>query len=273
MVGSAFKYRCYTTPIIHALKYSIRCTMFHCTNLSVSIDEKIILKKLSLSIAPGCVHAIMGPNGSGKSTLAHTIAGNPIYRVVNGNISFGKTSITNLAPHGRARLGIFLSFQHSPAIPGLTVFALLKEAYRALHKKEVETEQFQQLVEQYLALLHMNRSFLYRSCNEGFSGGERKRFELLQLLVLKPKLIILDEIDSGLDVDALKLVARVVNMLRAQDAERSFLLITHYQRILEHIVPDRVHVLVDGRFVDSGDVSLVHRVDQKGYDAYKNYTP
>ncbi len=248
--------------------------MLSCTNLSVSIKKKTILKGLSLSIASGSVHAIMGPNGSGKSTLAHTIAGNPIYKITNGDMQFREKTITQLAPHQRARLGIFLSFQQPPAIPGLKVFSLLKEAYRALHPKDdIDTERFQQQVEQCRSLLRMDRAFLYRNCNEGFSGGERKRFELLQLLVLKPKFIILDEIDSGLDVDALALVARVVNMLRAQDDQRSFLIITHYQRILDHVQPDYVHVLCDGSIVDSGDVSLVHQVDQKGYDAYKQNTP
>ena len=248
--------------------------MLNCTNLSVSIKKKTILNDLSLAIAPGSVHAIMGPNGSGKSTLAHTIAGNPLYKVTNGDMQFREKTITQLAPHQRARLGIFLSFQQPPAIPGLKVRLLLKEAYRALHPKDdIDTERFQQQVEQYLSLLRMDRAFLYRNCNEGFSGGERKRFELLQLLVLKPTFIILDEIDSGLDVDALALVARVVNMLRAQDDQRSFLIITHYQRILDHVQPDYVHVLCDGSIVDSGDASLVHQVDQKGYDAYKQNTP
>ena len=248
--------------------------MLSCTNLSISIEEKKILKDLTLAIAPGSIHAIMGPNGSGKSTMAHTIAGNPIYKVTNGDIQFKEKTITQLAPHQRARLGIFVSFQQPPAIPGLKVLSLLKEAYRALHPKDdIDTEQFQKQVEQYLALLRMDRAFLYRNCNEGFSGGERKRFELLQLLVLKPKFIILDEIDSGLDVDALALVARVVNMLRAQDDQRSFLIITHYQRILDHVQPDYVHVLCDGSIVDSGDASLVHQVDQKGYDAYKQSSP
>ncbi len=248
--------------------------MLNCTNLSVSIKKKTILNDLSLAIAPGSVHAIMGPNGSGKSTLAHTIAGNPLYKVTNGDMQFREKTITQLAPHQRARLGIFLSFQQPPAIPGLKVLLLLKEAYRALHPKDdIDTERFQQQVEQYLSLLRMDRAFLYRNCNEGFSGGERKRFELLQLLVLKPTFIILDEIDSGLDVDALALVARVVNMLRAQDDQRSFLIITHYQRILDHVQPDYVHVLCDGSIVDSGNASLVHQVDQKGYDAYKQNTP
>jgi len=247
--------------------------MLHCTNLSVSIEEKNIVSNLSLSIAPGSVHAIMGPNGSGKSTLAHTIAGNPLYKVTHGDILFREKTITQLAPHRRARLCIYLSFQQPPAIPGLKVVSLLKEAYRALHPNDdIETESFQKQVMQYLALLKMDQSFLYRNCNEGFSGGERKRFELLQLLVLKPKFIILDEIDSGLDVDALKLVARVVNMLRAQDDQRSFLIITHYQRIFAHIKPDAVHILSGGRIMDAGDASLLQQVDQKGYDAYTQRT-
>jgi Fe-S cluster assembly ATP-binding protein len=248
--------------------------MLNCSNLSVSIAQKVILKDISLVVDPGAVHAIMGPNGSGKSTLTHAIAGNPMCKITNGTIQFKEKTITQLAPHQRARLGIFVSFQQPPAIPGLKVFSLLKEAYRALYPKDyIDIDQFQKQVEQYLALLNMDRSFLYRNCNEGFSGGERKRFELLQLLVLKPKFIILDEIDSGLDVDALTLVARVVNMLRAQDDQRSFLIITHYQRIFAHLKPDVVYVLCNGNIVDAGGASLLQQIDQKGYDAYKQHCP
>ncbi len=244
--------------------------MFHCKNLCVSIGDTAILTNLSLSLAPGSVHAIMGPNGSGKSTLAHTVAGNPLYTVTNGTLWFDGENITNLSPDKRARRGLFLSFQQPLAIPGLQVFSFLKEAYRAISKKEFDADLFEKQLASYCALLQMDTSFLYRNCNDGFSGGERKRFELLQLLVLRPQFVILDEIDSGLDVDALGLVARVIALLKKENPRSMFLIITHYKRVLEYVVPNYVHILCEGRLVDSGDASLIHVVDQKGYDAYKH---
>lgn len=244
--------------------------MLTCTDLSISSDTQPIVSDLSLAIRPGEIHALMGPNGSGKSTLAHTIAGNPLYSITGGQIQLGDHTITNLAPHERARLGLFVSFQQPPAIAGLKVSTLLKEAHRALYPHRfIETDAFWCQVEQYVALVGMDTSFLSRNCNDGFSGGERKRFELLQLLVLKPTYIILDEIDSGLDVDGLRLVARIITMLRAQDDQRSFLIISHYQRLFEHITPDQVHVLCKGKIVATGDASLLYQVNEKGYDAYK----
>lgn len=237
--------------------------------LSVSYDQTPILTNVSLSLAPGTVQAIMGPNGSGKSTLAHTIAGNPIYTITSGSLHFNTEDIRSLAPDARARLGIFLSFQQPPAIPGLSVSTLLKESYCAITGDRVDTAQFQKQLDEYLGIVHLDRSFLDRSCNDGFSGGERKRCELLQLLVLRPTLVILDEIDSGLDVDALALVSRVITILRAQSPALTLLIITHYKRLCDYITPDRVHVLYKGTIVDAGDASLMRLLDQRGYDAYK----
>ena len=222
--------------------------MFLCKNLSISVGDVPIIHNLFLSLMPGTLHALMGPKGSGKSTLAHTIAGNPVYTVTNGLLLWDDTNITDLSPDKRARLGLFLSFQQPPAIPGLTVFSLLKESYRAV-MGEVDTDQFHKMVEGYLTFLNMDQQFLYRSCNDGFSGGERKRFELLQLLVLRPQFVILDEIDSGLDIDAFGLVVRVIDLIRKENPSIIILLITHYTKMLEYVTPDYVHVLSNGCLV------------------------
>ncbi len=239
--------------------------MFCVKHLSVSIDERPILKKLSLDMAPGSIHAVMGPNGSGKSTLAQTIIGNPAYEVKSGSIVYDGKSILEFSPHQRAQLGIFLSFQQPPAIPGLRVFNLLKEMRQSVTKDTIDFVAFEKEIHAYLDLLQMNHSFLERSCNDGFSGGEKKRFELLQLLVAQPKIVIFDEIDSGLDIDALKLVAQVIQKSKRDNPEIIVLIITHYKRILDYISPDCVHVLVDGTIRQSGDVSLVQLLEQKGY--------
>ncbi len=239
--------------------------MFCIKHLSVSVEGEQILKNLCLDMAPGSIHAVMGPNGSGKSTLAQTIIGNPAYEVKSGSIMYNGTSILELSPHQRARLGIFLSFQQPPAIPGLRVFNLLKEMRQAVTKGTIDFVAFEKEIRAYLDLLKMDYSFLERSCNDGFSGGEKKRFELLQLLVAQPKIVILDEIDSGLDIDALKLVALVIQKLKKDNPEIIVLIITHYKRILDYIVPDGVHVLVNGTIRQSGDVSLVQLLEQKGY--------
>lgn len=239
--------------------------MFSIDNLSVSIDDQSILTKLFLQIAPGQVHAIMGPNGSGKSTLAQTIMGNSAYEVTGGSITFNETVLDDLPAHQRAKQGIFLSFQQPPAIPGLPVFNILKEIRHVSFKDSFDVSAFMQEVKGYLDLLGMDHSFLERSCNDGFSGGEKKRFELLQLLVAQPQLVILDEIDSGLDIDALKRVAQVIQKVRAENPDLIVLIITHYNRILEYITPDRVHVLKNGKIVQSSDASLVSQLEQTGY--------
>lgn len=240
--------------------------MISIQNLFASIEGVSILNNLCLELKPGTTHAIMGPNGSGKSTLAQSIIGNPLYET-SGSMKFDSIELTELSPHERAKRGIFLSFQQPPAIPGLQVFTLLKEMRQA-QKGSIDLISFKREVEQYCDLLKMDQSFLERSCNEGFSGGERKRFELLQVLVAQPKLVILDEIDSGLDIDALKLVARVIDKLKAHNPSMIILLITHYKRILEHISPDEVHILVQGAIAESSDSSLIHLLEQKGYDGY-----
>lgn len=238
-------------------------------NLSVVIDATPIITNLSLCMKPGTITAIMGPNGSGKSTLAHTIAGNPQLQVTNGSIIWDDKDITHLAPHERAKMGIFLSFQQPPAIPGLKVFSFLKEIYQAVTGDHLEVELLQALLIGYCQQLKIDASFLERNCHEGFSGGEKKRFELLQILLLKPRLIILDEIDSGLDIDALKLVTQVLQTVRAQNPTTIVLVITHYQRILDYLVPDTVHILIKGSIVKSGTYKLVQQLEQQGYDGYR----
>lgn len=239
-------------------------------NLCVTADEKSIINNLSLTITPGSMVAIMGPNGSGKSTLAHTIAGNPQLQITSGSLCFSDTDLMQLAPHERAKKGIFLSFQQPPAIPGLKVFSFLKEIYQAVTGDHMEVELLHALLRGYCYQLKIDASFLERSCHDGFSGGEKKRFELLQILLLKPKLIMLDEIDSGLDIDALTLVAKVIDTVRLENPEVMVLIITHYQRILTYLVPDEVHILVQGTIVTSGDHTLVHQIEQRGYDGYRS---
>ena len=237
-------------------------------NLHATVDGQEILKGLELEVPAGEVHAIMGPNGSGKSTLAHVLAGRPGYTVTTGSVHFKGRDLLALSPEERAREGVFLGFQYPVEIPGVNNVYLLKAAVnaaRAHHgQPEVDAFEFLTLVREKMRLMRMDDSMLSRGVNEGFSGGEKKRNEILQMLVLEPSLAVLDETDSGLDIDALKIVAHGVNTLRAPN--RSQLLVTHYQRLLEHIVPDRVHVLVKGRIVRSGDRTLALELEQRGYD-------
>src|SRR5215470_3678348 len=237
-------------------------------DLSVTVDGKQILNGLTLEVAAGEVHAIMGPNGSGKSTLAHVLAGRPGYEITSGSVFYEGRDLLALAPEERARAGVFLGFQYPVEIPGVNNVYLLKAAINAARKErglpEVDAFEFLGLVREKMKLMHMEESFLSRGVNEGFSGGEKKRNEVLQMLVLEPKLAILDETDSGLDIDALKVVAAGVNSLRSKD--RSFLLVTHYQRLLEYVVPDFVHVLVRGRIVRSGGRELALELERRGYD-------
>src|SRR5215472_3656375 len=237
-------------------------------DLSVTVDGKQILNGLTLEVAAGEVHAIMGPNGSGKSTLAHVLAGRPGYEVTSGSVSYEGRDLFALAPEERARAGVFLGFQYPVEIPGVNNVYLLKAALNAQRRErglpEVDAFEFLGMVREKMKVMQMEDSFLSRGVNEGFSGGEKKRNEILQMLVLEPKLAILDETDSGLDIDALKIVAAGINSLRSP--ERSSLVVTHYQRLLEYVVPDVVHVLVRGRIARSGDRTLAQELERRGYD-------
>jgi Fe-S cluster assembly ATP-binding protein len=242
--------------------------MLKIDNLHVAIGDNEVLNGLSLAVRSGEVHAIMGPNGSGKSTLAHVLAGRPGYEITAGSVTFDGRDLLALAPEDRAHEGLFLGFQYPVEIPGVNNVYLLKAALNAALKHrglpEVDAFEFLNLVRSKMQLMKMDESFLSRGVNEGFSGGEKKRNEILQMLVLEPRLAILDETDSGLDIDALKVVANGVNTLRAP--ERSVVLVTHYQRLLDYVVPDYVHVLVRGRIVRSGDKSLALELEERGYD-------
>jgi Fe-S cluster assembly ATP-binding protein len=242
--------------------------MLSIKNLAASVDGKLILKGLNLEVGAGEVHAIMGPNGSGKSTLAHVLAGHPGYEITSGTVTYQGQDLLALAPEERARAGVFLGFQYPVEIPGVNNVYLLKASLNAARKQhglvEVDAFEFLTLVRDKMKLMRIDDSFLSRGVNEGFSGGEKKRNEILQMLVLEPKLAILDETDSGLDIDALKVVAAGVNSLRSP--ERACVLVTHYQRLLEYVVPDFVHVLVDGRIARSGDRMLALELEKRGYD-------
>ena len=246
--------------------------MLTITDLHASCDGKEILRGIDLQINAGEVHAIMGPNGSGKSTLANVLAGRDRYQVTRGTVKYRDVDLLQMPPEERARAGVFLAFQYPVEIPGVSNIYLLKAALNAVRKsrgeRELDAMDFLALVKERMQLVEMKEELLYRSVNEGFSGGEKKRNETLQMALLKPKLAILDEMDSGLDIDALKLVAEGVNKLRAPD--RSFLVITHYQRLLDYIVPDVIHILAGGRIVLSGDKSLALQLEENGYDAVIN---
>ena len=242
--------------------------MLQVENLKARIGDTDILKGLSLTVNAGEVHAIMGPNGSGKSTLAQVLAGHEDYVVTDGSVSCFGQSLLDLDPEERAREGLFLGFQYPVEIPGVNNAYLLKAAVNArrrhLGEDEIDAFEFLKLARERMALLDMDPSFLNRGVNEGFSGGEKKRNEILQMAMLEPRLAILDETDSGLDIDALKAVAKGVNALR--DPERAIILVTHYQRLLDYVEPDFVHVLSDGKIIRSGDKSLALQLDDKGYD-------
>jgi Fe-S cluster assembly ATP-binding protein len=242
--------------------------MLKIENLHASVGDKKVLTGLTLEVNPGEVHAIMGPNGSGKSTLANVLAGRPGYTVDKGTATYDGKDLLALAPEERAHEGIFLGFQYPVEIPGVNNVYLLKAAVNAARKHkglpEVDAFDFLGLVRDKMKLMRMDESFLSRGVNEGFSGGEKKRNEILQMLVLEPRLAILDETDSGLDIDALKIVAAGVNSLRSP--ERAVVLVTHYQRLLDHIVPDQVHVLARGKIVRSGDRTLALELEKRGYD-------
>jgi Fe-S cluster assembly ATP-binding protein len=240
-------------------------------NLNVAAQGKQILKGLDLEVPAGEVHAIMGPNGSGKSTLAQVLAGREGYEILSGTVTYQGRDLLSLPPEERAREGVFLAFQYPVEIAGVNNVYLLKAALNAIRKHrgepEVDAFEFLALVREKMQLMQMSENFLSRGVNEGFSGGEKKRNEILQMMILEPKLAVLDETDSGLDIDALKIVAHGVNSLRSP--ERAMVLVTHYQRLLDYIEPDRVHVLSDGRIIKSGDRNLALELEKRGYDWVK----
>jgi Fe-S cluster assembly ATP-binding protein len=241
--------------------------MLHIKNLQVKADDKLILKGIDLHVKAGEVHAIMGPNGSGKSTLARALSGHPEYEVTEGEVLFDGKDLLEMDPDTRAREGLFMAFQYPVEIAGVNNAYFLKAAVNAKRKHlgqpELDAMEFMQLIQEKSSLLEINQSMLQRAVNEGFSGGEKKRNEIFQMALLEPKLAVLDETDSGLDIDALKIVANGVNAMRSPD--RAFIVVTHYQRLLDYIVPDYVHVLSAGRIVKSGGKELAMELEEKGY--------
>ncbi len=245
--------------------------MLKIKNLHARVDDSDILKGVDLEINPGEIHAIMGPNGSGKSTLANVLAGRDDYTVTEGEILFEGQNLSDMAPEERACAGLFLAFQYPVEIPGVNNIYLLKAALNAIRKSRgedpLDAVEFMNLVRERMKLVKLNEDLMNRSVNEGFSGGEKKRNEIFQMAVLEPKLAILDETDSGLDIDALKIVAEGVNAMRSP--ERSMILVTHYQRLLDYIKPDHVHVLADGKIIKSGDEQLAKELEERGYEWVK----
>jgi Fe-S cluster assembly ATP-binding protein len=248
--------------------------MLSVTNLDVAVNGDIILNELNLQVQAGEVHAIMGPNGSGKSTLANVLAGHPGYEVTAGSVIYKGQDLLQMEPEERARQGVFLAFQYPVEIPGVSNVYMLKAAVNQIRKHRGENEldavKFLKLVREKMKLVEMKEEFLHRSVNEGFSGGEKKRNEIFQMAMLEPELAILDETDSGLDIDALKVVAQGVNELR--DASRSIVMVTHYQRLLDYIVPDYVHVLAGGRVLKSGGKELALELEEHGYGWIEDQT-
>ena len=245
--------------------------MLQIKNLYATVNEKEILKGLNITVNAGEVHAIMGPNGAGKSTLASIIAGNENYEMTSGEILLDNEDISEMAPEERAHKGVFLSFQYPVEIPGVSVTNFMRtsinETRKAQGKDEMPASDMLKLIREKSELLEIDRKFLSRSLNEGFSGGEKKRNEIFQMAMLEPKLAILDETDSGLDIDALRIVANGVNKLKSKD--NAVIVITHYQRLLDYIIPDFVHVLMDGKIVKSGGKELAYELEEKGYDWIK----
>jgi Fe-S cluster assembly ATP-binding protein len=238
--------------------------MLKIENLHVEVDGNEIVKGLDLEVGLGEIHAIMGPNGSGKSTLANVLMGHPRYDITDGTVTFEGEDVLELEPDERAKMGLFLAFQYPSEVPGVSVANFLRTAVNSVREEELNPMEMYKLLQEKMAVMRMDPKFAERYLNEGFSGGEKKRNEILQMLMLEPRLAILDETDSGLDIDALQVVARGVNEMRGP--EFSAVLITHYQRILRYIEPDRVHVMLDGRLVTSGGKELAEDLEEKGYD-------
>lgn len=240
--------------------------MLNIQDLKVNIEGKEILKGVNLQIEKNTAHVLMGQNGSGKSTLAQTIMGSPMYEITGGSIKFDGKEISNLKPDERAKMGIFLCFQYPSEVSGVSVLSFLRLIYNNSHEEKLSPVRFRELAKEKAQILGINDEMLSRSLNEGFSGGEKKRMEMLQMLVLEPKFAILDEVDSGLDIDALKIVSKAVNYLR-EKTKMSVLVITHYARILKYLEPDFVHIMKEGQIIKSGDKSLAHELEEKGYKA------
>ena len=234
-------------------------------DLHISVEGVEVVKGVDLKVKDNEIVALMGPNGSGKSSLANVILGNPKYKVVKGEILYKEKNILELKPHERAKLGLFLSFQYPQEISGVTVFNFLRTAYNSLNGKKIPVLDFKKLLEEKMNLLKMDKNFMNRYLNEGFSGGEKKRAEILQLAVLNPSLAILDETDSGIDIDSLKIVSNGINNLKGR---KSILLITHYNRILKYIKPDKVYVILNGKMVDEGNAALADEIEENGYKKY-----
>jgi len=241
----------------------------HISGLYVSVEKRTILRDINLTFEPGMVHALLGPNGSGKSTLAYALAGHPRYIITEGTIRLNGDDITNMQPDQRARSGLFVAFQQLPAITGLTVFSFLKESYQAITESFVDSFSFKKLLDEKMVVLKVNPTLLMRSLYEGFSGGEKKRLQLLQLLLFNPKIVILDEIDSGVDIDLRKQVVEVLKEARRIMPTLTIILITHYQYIFKSIQPDYVHLLKEGKIVESGGYLLATQIEQCGYQYYK----
>jgi len=239
-------------------------------SVDIISNEKVVVKNLNLSINSGEIHAIMGPNGSGKSSLAFAIMGHPGYEVRSGSVTFFGDNITALPPEKRAKRGLFLAFQYPYEIPGASVFSVLKSCYTAITGKLVSFSSFSALLHEKMDLLKIDKTFASRSLNDGFSGGEKKKFEILQMLLLKPKLAILDEIDSGLDIDSLQIVSDAIVNLKKENPDMCLLIITHYSNILKRVHPDFVHIMSGGKIRESGDFLVAKIVEQQGYSRFSN---
>ncbi|MFZ5424277.1 MAG: Fe-S cluster assembly ATPase SufC [Patescibacteria group bacterium] len=238
--------------------------MLKITDLKVSIEEKLILKGVDLEVTKGKVHVLMGPNGSGKSTLAQSLMGHPMYEINKGTVLLNGEDLLAMEPDERALAGVFLSFQYPSEVTGVTISNFLRMIHNKMHGEKLPPARFRKILKEKMDLLNMDESFMTRYLNEGFSGGEKKRMEMLQMLIMEPKLAILDETDSGLDVDALKVVGKAVNHLKDKK-DMTVLLITHYTRVLKHIEPDFVHIMQDGKIVKTGGSELAHELEEKGY--------